>query len=125
METNQEHISFLNKILDCDHTMTEILQYMENTTEESWCMDVVKTEDNRSCFFGHLFDLGGNKLYQNFENVATEFMVYPVNDGKNLEYPQETPKQRCVAYLKDLISGKQRCTIQLMEEYENMVIPSK
>lgn len=46
-------------------------------------------------------------------------MVYYVNDGKNKNYQQATPKQRCVAYLKDLQSGKAKTTYQLMaEEYE-------
>lgn len=93
-----------------------IIPYMENTTEESWCMDVVKTKDGKNCLFGHLYDLGGGELMDWFENIATTYMVYPVNDGENPNYQQPTPKQRCVAYLKDLQSGKAKTTYQLMDE---------
>lgn len=93
-----------------------IIPYMENTTEESWCMDVVKTKDGKNCLFGHLYDLGGGELMDWFENIATTYMVYPVNDGENPNYQQPTPKQRCVAYLKDLQRGKAKTTYQLMEE---------
>ncbi len=99
-----------------DFTLEEILYYLENTTEESWCTGVVKTKDGGNCFFGHLFDLGGNLLFNAFENIATTYMVYPVNDGENSKYQQPTPKQRCIAYLKDLISGKEKTTYELMDE---------
>jgi len=106
-------------LLPAVFSLDVIIPYMENTTEESWCEDVVKTKDGKNCLFGHLFDLGGGELFDWFENIATTYMVYPVNDGKNENYQQPTPKQRCVAYLKDLQSGKAKTTYQLMdEEYE-------
>ena len=106
-------------VLPAVFSLDVIIPYMENTTEESWCTDVVKTKDGKNCLFGHLFDLGGGELFDWFENIATTYMVYPVNDGKNENYQQPTPKQRCVAYLKDLQSGKAKTTYQLMdEEYE-------
>ena len=96
-----------------------IIPYLEKTNNNSWCTDVVKTKDGKNCLFGHLFDLGGGELMDWFENIATTYMVYPVNDGKNPNYKQETPKQRCIAYLKDLQSGKAKTTLQLMrEEFE-------
>jgi hypothetical protein len=99
-----------------------ILSYLENTTEDSWCTDVVKTKAGKSCLFGHLFDLGGGELWDWFENIATTYMIYPVNDGENVNYQQPTPKQRCIAYLKDLQSGKEKTTYQIMEEFENSFI---
>jgi len=108
-----------NTVLPAVFSLDVIITYLESTTEESWCMDVVKTKDGKSCLFGHLFDLGGGELFDWFENIANTFMVYPVNDGKNENYQQPTPKQRCVAYLKDLQSGKAKTTYQLVdEEYE-------
>lgn len=69
--------------------------------------------------FGHLFDIGGSKLMDEFEEIATTYMVYPVNDKLHPEYQQDTPKQRCIAYLKDLSDGKQKTTYDLMEEMDN------
>lgn len=99
----------------------EIIRYLESTTEDSWCTDVVKTKDGKNCLLGHLFDFGGNKVMDIFESlIATTFMFYPVNDGTNKMYQQETPKQRIIAYLKDIREGKQPSTEQLMQiEYEN------
>jgi len=104
-----------------EYTSEEIITYLENTTEESWCMDVCRTKDGRNCLLGHLFDLGGNYLCDLFEECfATTYMFFPVNDGKHPEYQQATPKQRCIAYIKDLASGKQKTTYQTMEEdYES------
>lgn len=109
MESNLENIVF---------SLDTIIDYLEGTEEQSWCTDVVKTQDGKNCLFGHLFDLGGSELMDWFENIATTFMVYPVNDGENEKYQQPTPKQRCIAYLKDLKSGKEKTTYQLMEEVE-------
>lgn len=100
-------------------TIQEIIDYLEQTTPESWCQDVIRTNDGRNCFFGHLFNLGGNKLWDWFENIATNFMIYPVNDGTDERYQQPTAKERCIAYLKDLRDGKAKTTYQLMDEYDS------
>ena len=107
----------------------ELLAYLESTTEESWCTNVVKTSTGQSCLFGHVFDWAGgdsdikksNQAMDLFEACyATTYMIYPVNDGTNKEYQQDSPKQRCIAYFKDLMIGKQKTTYQLMREYENI-----
>lgn len=103
--------------------LEKFIEYCEATDESSWCVDVVKSQNgSQSCLFGHLFDFAGNDVVGNvywdhFESVyATTYMVYPVNDGKNERYPQETPKQRCLAYLKNLQSGKEMTTEQIIEK---------
>lgn len=95
--------------------LSRIIEALETTPEESWATDVVRTSDGRNCLFGHLFDIGGgesgrggSRLIDYFESVfASTFMVYPVNDGKHRDYQQPTPKQRCIAYLRDIESGVQ------------------
>lgn len=99
------------------YSLDRIITYLEQTDEDSWCTDVVRTKDGKNCLFGHLFDLGGSRLMDWFENIATTYMVYPVNDGENPNYPQLTPKQRCIAYLNDLRRGNAKTSYQLMEEY--------
>jgi hypothetical protein len=98
--------------------LNDIINYLETTKEDSWCTDVVKTKDGKNCLFGHLFDLGGSELMDWFERIATTYMLYPVNDGLHPKYQQSTPKERCIAYIKDLQSGKEKTTYQLMEEYD-------
>ena len=104
-------------------TLQQIIDYMEATTEESWGVDVVRnSKTGQNCFFGHLFNMESdekeaNRLWDWFENIATTYMVYPVNDGQNSLYQQPTPKQRVIAYLKDLRDGKAKNTYQIMDEY--------
>jgi hypothetical protein len=99
-----------------------IIDYMEATPEASWEVGVVRSKDGtRNCFFGHLFEMAGDDATGNlwwgyFEDAwATTYMIYPVNDGSNSVYQQPTPKQRILAYLRDLRDGKAETTWQLME----------
>ncbi len=119
-ESKHQEGTNANTVLPACFSLDTIIEYLDKTTEESWCTDVVKTKDGRNCLFGHLFDLGGSDLFNWFENIATTYMVYPVNDGEHENYQQPTPKQRCIAYLKDLRIGKEKTTYQLMEECFNM-----
>ncbi len=109
-------------------TLQEIIDYMETTKEESWCVDVVRTKDQKNCFFGHLVNMEsdpreGQFLWDIFEEcIATTYMIFPVNDGENKDYQQPTPKQRVIAYLKDLRDKKTPTTQDLMREYEKGII---
>lgn len=103
-----------------------IIAHMEATGEDSWQMDVVRSKDGtKNCFFGHLFAMGGDdkrgsELWNAFEERwATTYMIYPVNDGTHSRYGQPTPKQRILAYLRNLLDGTEKSVRQLMdEEYE-------
>ena len=104
-------------------TLAPVIAYMEATGEDAWRVDTVRSADGKTnCFFGHLFNLGGtdargNALWDIFESSwATTYMLYPVNDGQNPEYRQPSPKQRVLAYLRDLDSGTAKNTIQVMDE---------
>lgn len=102
-----------------------LIEYLEETKEEDWCEDVVMTKDGKCCLLGHVHNYGtkkfrnGPKTYEMFEQLyATEFMVFPVNDGKNSRYPEATPKQRCVTYVKNLRDGSEKTTLDHMREYD-------
>lgn len=103
------------------------ISYCEKTREDQWCVDVVRTKDNKNCLFGHLFDFAGsdekgNEYWDFFEyHFATTYMVYPVNDGSNDKYQQPTPKQRCIEYLKDLRNGKAKTTQDIMKDHDQAV----
>ena len=119
----------LQQINDDRHLFLEgFIRYLEQTSEDSWCTDVVKNADGtKNCLFGHLADYFGIKGDENasvcidtFENaIASSYMVYPINDGKNPHYPQETPKQRCLAYLADLQSGNKLMTPEAFAAYSS------
>jgi len=108
-----------------DWPLKRIIAYMEATPTTSWTTDVVCSKDGQNCFYGHLHamgggddQMGGSHLWDFFEECfATTYMLYPVNDGQDPDYPQPTAKARVIAYLKDLDAGKKKTTAELMEEY--------
>lgn len=103
-------------------TIEAVIEYMEATTEESWCTKVVRTEQGGNCFFGHLFAMGkdqeeSNLLWDWFENCySTTYMIYPINDGEHSGYQQPTPKQRVIAYLKNLRDKVEKTAYESIEE---------
>jgi len=100
----------------------EIINHIKYTNVSDWCKDVVRTKDGlKNCLFGHVFNMGkdnkeANQWWDFMEMVATTYMVYPVNDGSHPKYKQNNPRDRCVAYLEDILSGEEKTTVQLMDE---------
>ena len=102
-------------------------------------------DGNRNCFFGHLHAYGtrlaanlpadtvpaffrerapevkapdyfASQLWDWFECAfASTYAIYPVNDGTNPRYPQPTPKQRVLAYLRALATGDELTTMESMD----------
>lgn len=75
-------------------------------------------EDGReqNCIIGHIFNIGkddreGNLWVQGFEaNIATTYMIFPVNDGEHPRYQQATPRERCLAYLRAVLEEREAKT---------------
>lgn len=102
-----------------EDNLDKLIEYLDTTTPESWCLDVCGTEDHQFCLLGHVLIFGGNRFVDWFENrVATTFMFYPINDGTNKKYQQPTAKERCIAYIKDLRDGKEKTTKDHEEDYD-------
>ena len=114
-----------------------LINYLENTQEESWRTDTVRSKDGKtSCVMGHIFNFGGGdgnideygtnggtRAWDFFEEAwATTYMIYPVNDGESKKYTQNTPKQRVLAYLKNLRDKKEKTTQDYMREEEALVM---
>ena len=63
---------------------------------------------------------GANALWDWFENaVASTDRIYPVNDGEDLDYQQATPRERCIAFIQDILTGKKPNTFETMEYCAN------
>lgn len=101
------------------------IQYLIDTQESEWQVNAVRNAGNtKNCLFGHLVNFVYGKDYDGsisnawdyFEEVwSTDFFIYQVNDGTNPDYKQTTPKQRCIAYLKNLWLGVEMPTWRTME----------
>ncbi len=104
--------------------LQKLIAYMESTTDDQWLTERVSSPDNKKlCCLGHVFFMGGkdqekcNEWWNWFENsVATEYMIFPVNDGRDKDFPQLTPKLRVIAYLQEVMDGKRKTTWELMDE---------
>lgn len=103
-------------------TLDGVIAHIEATSEDSWQVNTVRSADGTTnCFFGHLFNMGandkeGSALWDAFESRwATTYRIYPINDGKNPSYSQETPKQRVLTFLNDLRDGNAMTTEESMD----------
>ncbi|WP_241626792.1 hypothetical protein [Rosenbergiella epipactidis] len=105
---------------DWQSFLGDFISYLNSTEDSSWCTDVVRSRDGTgNCLYGHLSNFCGHKGDENvspdfdwFDSlVSTSYVIYPINDGENEKYQQETPKKRCIAYLEALLSGEELTTI--------------
>lgn len=120
----------MNREIEALKNLDSFIAYLEATKPEDWATDVVRTRDGKNCVMGHLvrwFHGDNNEgsispIWDLFEEMwATTYMIYPVNDGDsppwmNYKYDQSTAKERVVAYLKNLNSGREKTTGQLWDE---------
>jgi hypothetical protein len=101
----------------------QIIAHLEKTSDASWAVDVVRTRDGCNCVMGHVFDMGGgdeklaNEWWDFFEGgIASTYRIFPVNDGHNPDYQQATPKQRCLAYINNVLVGVEQTTYESMDQ---------
>lgn len=112
-----KHLEFM---YDKNLFLNNFVIYLKGTTIESWCTKVYRTAEGRNCLYGHLADFVGNEYCSDaidiFENLyATTYMIFPVNDGTSDIYKQDNPRDRCIAYLENMIIGKEHTTIELFD----------
>lgn len=101
------------------------IQYLIDTREDEWAVDVVRTKGGeKNCLFGHLVNWVYGKDYEGsvtrawdiFEEMwSSTWEIYPINDGQDPRYKQATPKQRCIAFMKDLWLAQAVPTWRAME----------
>lgn len=109
--------------------LNDFIPYLEATEEESW-IDVVfaNADTSKRCVIWHLIGFtgcdypenkfGSNNLDWYDANVCfIQRAGCEVNDGNHPDYSQPTPKQRSIAYLKNLLSGKELTPMQLLDEF--------
>lgn len=117
--------TFENGIIALSKDLDQFISYLERTSPDQWYLHKVRNKANsKNCLYGHLINWYYGKEYQGnispiweaFEEVGSTFYVYPINDGQNPSYPQKTAKERCIAYLKNVASGKELWTEAAMRK---------
>jgi hypothetical protein len=103
------------------------IAYLESTSPDEWLLDTVRNVGNtKNCLFGHLINYIYGKDYTGtispawdlFEELwSTDFVIYPINDGKDPNYPQATARERIIRYLSDLWLGIRTPTWRGMQLY--------
>lgn len=92
-------------------TLQDYYNFFAAIPDEKWCRFQLLDNEGRSCARGHL----GSRLPTG-QIVATEplevlefykllgaskWIVTNINDGVSVNYPQTTPKERILAFIKD------------------------
>lgn len=105
--------------------LQSFIDYCKKTKATDWYLHKVRNKTNtKNCLYGHLVnwyygkDWTGNisPIWDAFEEVGSTFYVYPINDGKNPDYPQKTARERCIAYLENVRDGKELWTWAALEK---------
>lgn len=122
--TNKSENTFERAIERLSTDMQGFLEYIKATKPEDWYLHKVRNKANtKNCLYGHLVNWYYGKNYEGnispiwdaFEEVGSTYYVYPINDGTNPDYPQLTARERCIAYIENVISGKELWTWEAME----------
>lgn len=107
-----------------EKTVKDFLSYLKNTSNSDWCLDVVRTPDNKNCLVGHFYNFyeqnypnSKKDIFSYFEDIispATHF--FKINDGSHPDYTQPTPKERCITYIENILTGYELTTYEQMEK---------
>lgn len=127
---NQKPIEFLK----------QFYVYLQSTQDDDWQMGICRTIDDenqkeRNCLFGHVCrfvqnnicsDIKDSEIFEAFEyTISSPYLGYSVNDGTNPDYPQHTPKERCLALVLDIIHGKELLINDSFTDFFNQNNPNR
>lgn len=111
--------------------LAHVIGLLERTNPDTWWAGPTyrSPDGTRHCALAHVETAWGIATMERFEDRwATSNVLGAVNDGNDDGYPQDTAKERCLAYLSDLWIGEKPSTQESMEmQYrwgEGMALPS-
>jgi len=113
--------------------LSDFIPYLESKPEDEWIDVIFANKDaSRRCVIFHFLGFVGqdypdSKLCsQNLDWYEANVCFIQqagcmVNDGNHPDYQQETPKQRSVAYLKNLFAGKELTPMEMLDKFMSEV----
>lgn len=113
---------------DYKYFLSAFIPYLESKPEDEWIDVVFANKDtSKRCVIYHFLGFVGQdypsaKCSSNLDwyegNVCfIQQAGCNINDTKSDRYPQETPKQRSIAYLKNLLEGKELTPMEMMDQW--------
>lgn len=99
--------------------LSDVIAYLDSTDPESWWPGPTyrSPDGTRHCALSHIEVQYGMPVMEWFESRwSTSYMIGSVNDGNDKGYQQESPKERCMAYLRALADGSELSTEEVMEQ---------
>lgn len=118
---------------DYKRFLEDFIPYLEATTEESW-IDIVfaNADTSKRCVIWHFIGFVGSDYLES--KIASSNLDWyeanvcfiqragcEVNDGNHSDYQHPTPKQRSIAYLKNLLAGKELTPMQMLDKFMSEV----
>lgn len=110
--------------------LRDFIPYLESKREDEWIDIIFANKDtSKRCVIYHFLGFVGqdypeancsNNLDWYEANVCfIQRAGCEVNDRNHPDYQQATPKQRSIAYLKNLLAGKELTPMEMLDEFIN------
>lgn len=109
--------------------LVEFIPYLESKPDDEW-IDIIfanKDTSKRCVIFHFLGFVGCDHPNSKFGGVNLDWYEASVcfikqagcfvNDGNHGDYPQPTPKARSIAYLKNLLAGKELTPMEMLDRF--------
>ena len=118
------------KVYDCDYKkfLRDFIPYLESKPDNE-LIDIIFTNSDTSkrCVIYHFLGFVGQdypkaKCSSNLDWYESNVCFIQqagcnINDIKSKYYPQDTPKQRSIAYLENLLIGKELTPMEMMDKW--------
>ena len=118
---------------DYKEFLKEFIPYLESKSEYTWIDIIFANKDtSKRCVIWHFLGFvgcdyptskfGSKNLDWYEANVCfIQQAGCMVNDGNHRDYQQPTPKQRSIAYLKNLLAGKELTPTEMLDKFMSEV----
>ena len=114
--------------VDYKRFLADFIPYLEATSESSWIDIVFANKDtSKRCVIYHFLgfvgqdcpDVNNSRNLDWYESHVCfiQRAGCEVNDGNHPDYKQPTPKQRSIAYLKNLLDGLELTPVELLDQF--------
>jgi hypothetical protein len=123
-------VIYCNEVYGDDYKsfLRDFIPYLESKPEDEWIDIIFANKDtSKRCVIYHFLgfvgqDHPGAKCSNNLDWYEANVCFIQqagcnINDTKSENYPQDTPKQRSIAYLKNLLEGREFTPMEMLDKF--------